>query len=156
MSSHLSSQQVAEWVGGKRNRKAETHLRDCPACQAEINHFEATLGQFRSSLREWSAEQFNPNVLIGTDWQKSQPKTTLPKLGWALLLLAVYLAASLLLHRSETHQPIVVRVATISDSALLKQVDQDVSRTVPSPMEPLVNLVSWDGSSSQGTENNGQ
>jgi hypothetical protein len=33
------------------------------------------------------------------------------------------------------------------DTALLNQVDREVARTVPAPMQPLLQLVAWDGNS---------
>ncbi len=32
----------------------------------------------------------------------------------------------------------------VTDAALLKQVNSELSRDVPGPMEPLTKLVSWD------------
>jgi hypothetical protein len=42
------------------------------------------------------------------------------------------------------HESIPPR-AVLSDDALLQRVDQQVSRTVPTSMAPLAQLVSWDG-----------
>jgi hypothetical protein len=33
-----------------------------------------------------------------------------------------------------------------ADSLLLERIDSSISRAVPEPMEPLVNLVAWNGS----------
>jgi CO/xanthine dehydrogenase Mo-binding subunit len=42
------------------------------------------------------------------------------------------------------HEPVD---SAASDAALLMQVDAEVSRTAPAPMEPLAKLVLWDVSS---------
>jgi hypothetical protein len=52
-------------------------------------------------------------------------------------------------HFGEKHQPEQIAVtspadATVSDAALMDQVDAAVSETVPSAMAPLTDLVAWD------------
>ncbi len=153
MNSHLTPQQISEWMGGERSREAEMHVRACAACQAEVDRFEAALSQFRSSVREWSAEEYNPHFPAGTDWDKAQQRNVSAGWRWAVLAILSCVAAVLFLHRSEAPPQPIVAKTTVSDAVLLKQVDQDASRTVPGPMEPLVNLVSWDGSSAPGSKN---
>jgi hypothetical protein len=41
-----------------------------------------------------------------------------------------------------------------ADALLLEQVDAEVSRAVPRPMEPLVKLVSWDFTSTDERDEN--
>ena len=41
-----------------------------------------------------------------------------------------------------------------ADAVLMRQVDREVSQTVPDAMEPLMGLVSWDGATAdEGTPN---
>jgi anti-sigma factor RsiW len=144
MSSHLSKEQILEWMLGDRSRQAEEHVRICAACRDELTRFEATLTHFRGSVRQWSAEQFHAE----TRYQVSKiiPRLALQKLSYAVAVLAFLVCATLSLVLSRRQPPLPE--AAVADSALMKQVDQAVSRTVPGPMEPLMQLVSWDGSSS--------
>lgn len=151
MSSHLSKEQISEWILGDRSPQAEEHVRICVVCRNELSRFETTLTHFRGSVRQWSAEQFH-----GNRYQVSNtiPRLTLQKLSYAIAVLAflVCAALSLVLSRRQPSLP----EAVLADSALMKQVDQAVSRTVPGPMEPLMQLVSWDGSSSPESSSEGQ
>jgi anti-sigma factor RsiW len=155
MNSHLSREQMAEWVGGERSRATEAHMRTCAVCQAEAEQFQNALAQFGSTLREWSAEKYHPSSQLQSARKQAQPSYGLAGWNWAALAVIICAAMGLFLQQSQTRKPtpIATETAAISDAALLKQVDQEVSRTVPSPMEPLVNLVSWDGNNSAATGN---
>ena len=144
MSSHLSKEQMSEWMLGHRSCQAEEHVRICAACRNELTRFETTLTHFRDSVRQWSAEHSH----VDTRYQVSKtiPRLTRQKLSYAVAVLAFLFCATLSLVLSR-RQPSLPETA-LADSALMKQVDQAVSRTVPGPMEPLMQLVSWDGSSS--------
>jgi len=52
MNSHLSSDQICRWLAGERGTEEHRHLRDCPACQAELDQFQHTLTGFRISLEQ--------------------------------------------------------------------------------------------------------
>jgi len=144
MSSHLSKEQMSEWMLGDRSRQAEEHVRICAACRDELTRFEKTLTHFRRSVSQWSAEHSHADARYQVS--KTIPRLTLQKLSYAVAVLAFLVCAtlSLVLSRRQPSLP----EAALGDSALMKQVDQAVSRTVPGPMEPLMQLVSWDGSSS--------
>lgn len=49
MNSHLSEDQIAEWVAGEPNTAAERHARECSQCAAEVLRTQRALGLFRES-----------------------------------------------------------------------------------------------------------
>jgi hypothetical protein len=49
MNSHLTEDQISEWIAGGRSREAEQHLHDCPECTAQIGATQKSLLLFRDS-----------------------------------------------------------------------------------------------------------
>jgi anti-sigma factor RsiW len=145
MIAHLSSEQLAEWIAGQPSLMVAQHVRDCPACRAELADFRETLGEFRGAVRAWSEDQAgkyrenavrsNPSALREPRSRTALNRMVSHQLAWALLIAAVCIVASFVLPRP------VGRKAPGSDAVLLNQVDTQVSRTVPSSMEPLMKLV---------------
>jgi anti-sigma factor RsiW len=160
MIAHLSSEQLAEWIAGQPSLMVAQHVRECPACRAELADFRETLGDFRGAVRAWSEDQAgkylenaacsNPSALrepvsrlalnrlalnrMGLNRMGLNPMVS-HQLAWALLLAAVCVVASFILPRPAADE------AFGRDAVLLNQVDAQVSRTVPSSMEPLMKLV---------------
>jgi anti-sigma factor RsiW len=138
MITHLSSEQVAEYIVGYPSPIVAEHLRDCPACRAEVVNFREALGDFRWAVHSWSEEQASqyqasaapatPAVVPARWWTPSH------QFAGALLVAAICVIASFVMPR---HPEKVLS----SDAVLLSQVDAQVSRTVPSSMEPLMKLV---------------
>ena len=137
MNRHLSSQDVCAWLAGSHTPELQQHVTGCAVCQAELARLGQALTQFRGSVRHWSEQQHIAGVTL------QAPAGAWRHLRWACAVMVACLVISLsVLWRS--NQP-AAGGATAADAALLAQVDQQVSRAVPSPMEPLMNLVSWEG-----------
>ncbi len=134
MNAHLSSEQLSDCVLGQPGPIVERHVEHCPACRAELANFREALSEFRGAVRAWSADQANA-VVAAASVPDPHSRTPSHQLAWALLLAVVCAIASFVVpwHGGEK--------ATNSDAALLNQVDAQVSRTVPSSMEPLMKLV---------------
>jgi hypothetical protein len=101
------------------------------------------LTHFRGSVREWSDQQLRSEPARAR-FLVSRPGAG--RLAWALAAVAVcILMISLMLFpRQSRPQP---TESAAMDALLLKQVDAEVSSAVPSSMEPLTRLVSWDSNS---------
>ena len=137
MNRHLSSQDVCAWLAGRHTPELQQHVLGCAVCQAELARLGQALTQFRGTVRHWSEQQHNGAVKLTPSagaWRR---------LRWACAVMAACLLVSFsVLWRG--NQPLAGD-APAADVALLAQVDRQVSRAVPSPMEPLMNLVSWEG-----------
>ena len=146
MSTHLTSRQISEWIVGDRSREAELHIRTCSLCQEELSQFEASLKGFRSSVRYWSEGQLPPPAL--SQERRNPVRSWMMGLCWAaaVIILCVYIG------RLNYHPASQLQTAA-ADTALLAQIDREISRTVPGPMEPLTQLVSWDVNSSASVNN---
>jgi anti-sigma factor RsiW len=108
------SEHVTDWIGayhdgelrGARLRQVESHLRDCAACQAELDALSAlsTLLQEESAMPPGTApERFVAQVRLRTRPQAPPGLTRARKAGWLLLSgalgLWVFLQAILILSR---------------------------------------------------------
>lgn len=151
MNQHLSSEQVSRWIAGERLPEQETHLRNCPQCAAEIERIGATLKLFGGAIRRLSTQE---SARIPQSVAQMMPVRSfwpLP-LRWGAALAALLIAVGIPFYRNamnERHQREIAK----ADAALLEQIDAEVSRAVPAPMEPLVNLVAWDSSNTRGGDN---
>jgi hypothetical protein len=150
MSQHLSAQQISQWMIGERTPLEEQHVRECPACGAELARLEGSLELFRGSVRHWSDLQVRvPRPLTPTRGSRGYPARPLP-VRWALIAAALLVLAAVPIYRNAQERQRQAEIAR-TDALLLEQVDAEVSRAVPRPMEPLVKLVSWDFSSTDGS-----
>lgn len=133
MTVHLSSEQLAEYVLGQPGVVAARHVEQCPVCRAEVGCFRESLGEFQGAVRAWSDEQADIAAAIPADTSEHRVWKPSHQLAWALLLAGVCVIASFVVPRNPQQAS--------SDVVLLNQVDTEVSRTVPSSMEPLMKLV---------------
>lgn len=138
---HLTQEQVSAWMLGERSAKVQEHVRSCSACQSEVLLLGTTLLDFRSSVREWSQEHASPNVIPLSAAMRDR-LVTFNRLCLATAAVVVCILVGLTLR---TQPPGTSPVNAISDKALMSQMDEEISRTVPTAMEPLVQLVAWQG-----------
>lgn len=127
MNSHLSSEQICRWIAGERGEQAAGHLRECPACQAELDQFQIALSGFRSSLEHSPA----PPIRLGRAGQ------TLPR--WILATAALSLIVAAPVYWKARQQRDAEQAQ--ADQRLLERVHAGLSRTVPASMEPLMELI---------------
>jgi hypothetical protein len=143
MKSHLTSEQISEWVLGARSRPATRHIHSCAFCRKEVRRMEETLVLFRSSVRNWTECQVDPHFQIQFD--RVEPRSGIAfRATWAVTALVLCVLVSMAVHRGDRQGEPGVKDG---DTALLNQVDREVARTVPAPMQPLLQLVAWDGNS---------
>jgi hypothetical protein len=151
MNQHLSSEQFARWMAGERTVSEELHVGQCEECGAELARLEAALGLFRGSVREWSEQQ------SGAGLQKTWRVERSPRvfvLRWAVMVAALSMLVWAPIYQGAKEKQRKAELAR-ADAALLEQVDAEISRAVPEPMEPLIKLVAWD-SASTNQKNRGE
>ena len=128
MNSHLSLEEIYQWLSGERREEVEEHFRDCPACKAEMQQFQIALAGFRSSLEQAPV----PAVSY------SRVRHTLPR--WILATAAVLLLVATPVYWNARQQHAAEQAK--SDELLLERIDASLSRSVPASMEPLMQLIS--------------
>ena len=135
MMPHLSSEQLSECVCGWPSPLVARHIEDCAACRAELAEMRETLGNFRTGVRAWSEQRAATLATPETAVVRADPRGTPRQLAWALAIAALCVVASFVLPRRQNEN------TAARDAALLNRVQAQMSRSVPSSMEPLMKLV---------------
>jgi hypothetical protein len=98
MKSHLSEEQLSEWIAGQSGGEAEWHLRECPECAAEVERTRKALLLFRDS-----------GYQCAEYWTEQPPIRRARKVGgWvpvAVAISAAMLTIVVTLHRSPVREP---------------------------------------------------
>jgi hypothetical protein len=139
---------------GQHTPQEEHHVRECPECSAELARLEGSLSLFRGSVRQWSDRQ--SSVPDPAAWKAAPMRTGFagqPRL-WALVTAMALMLAVVPIYRNAQEKQRQAELAQ-ADAVLMEQVDDQLSRAVPAPMEPLVKLVPW-SSEENNTEEGGK
>jgi hypothetical protein len=163
MTNHLNHEQLCDLllanhasslpVNLREIERSREHIRDCHICAAELSMLDHSLSLFRSTADAWANYEWHnhQSLLQNRSLKPSASSNGLlaffarPAI-WATAAAVALLAAALpiTLHylpdSSKTAAPAaVVRTTNTSqsDEALLEEIDQTLSSTVPTPMQPL-------------------
>lgn len=128
MNSHLSMEEICRWLAGESGGELEERIRDCPACQAELEQFQNALAGFRGSLEQAPV----PAMRL------ARAKHMLPRWVMAAAALSVIIAAPV--YWNARQQQAAERAK--ADQLLLERINAGLSRSVPASMEPLTQLLS--------------
>jgi len=142
---HLSTWEQEEYVIDQPTPQMLRHLAECAGCRTAVEQLQHGVTGFRSAAVEWSAASLaaRPQQLPMAAARR-RPAATL-RWAFAAVVPLVLLVLLLPLHRSSPRP--AHPAAEISDDALLEQVDEQLSVTVPASMESLTHLVSTESSS---------
>ena len=144
MSQHLTPQQIAEWIGGERTADAQEHLQECARCAAEVDRFNESLALTRSAVRGY-CQQVQPELWPAAPLQRRRPLEGAFRWRLAMATAALLTIAAIPIVRYMKPAPPAepqASVSHLSDDALLRRVESDLSRSVPTPIEPLAKLMS--------------
>lgn len=138
MMPHLTAEQLAGYLAGETDAGAEPdgmverHIQECAVCRAEVAAFREALAEFRGAVHAWSEEQ--AEALVGPSSVDRRFWKPAHQFACALAIAAVCVIVSVVSWHGR-------EIAARRDGMLLDTVDTQVSRSVPSPMEPLLRLV---------------
>jgi anti-sigma factor RsiW len=153
MTEHLSGQRIAECAGGGRAPGEQRHLRECAQCGAEVARLESALGQFREAVRGWSDGQSEQALERARAARRRPPRVWF---RWPVLAAAALALSLAVVPVYRTVRDRQRAAQALADAQLLEQVDREVSESVPSPMEPLSQLVSWNSASQDSSQGSTQ
>jgi anti-sigma factor RsiW len=155
MSEHLTERQILECVAGTATAARPRHLEQCARCAAEVERLNGAVRGFAAAV-----DQAPVPPAPRLDWAEAVRFHPAPP-AWRLAMaaLALVLVAIPLMFRfhfpprngneiAAIHQQQLERER--ADAALLEQVESAVSRPVPQPIEPLVQLVAWGSNTNSG------
>ena len=148
MSAHLSSEQISRWMAGDRTPEASQHMRECAHCAAEAARLGALLGEFRSSVIAWSAVQKGAAAPGGWMPPGHRGRSARGALRWALAATALALMVTVPICKNASDRRREAETFR-ADTRLWEEVNAQVSRPIPAPLEPLMKLVAWEPSTDQ-------
>ena len=128
MNSHLSLEEIHQWLSGERLDEVEDHLSECRACKLELHQLRSVLAGFRSSLEQ--------SPVPAVSYSRVRP--TLPRWILATAALALLVATPVYWNARQERAEEQAR----ADELLLERIDASLSRSVPASMEPLMQLIS--------------
>jgi hypothetical protein len=147
MNEHLSPEDISRWLAGERSSELQRHIGECDECSARLDRRESALAEFRGAAHDWSAAQSASAPPIA--WLP--PARRLAQ-RWILAAASLVILVSASTYWQHSRQQ--TRAAEMARAdALLVQVDAEISRAVPQPMEPLVNLVTWGSGPTDESQN---
>ena len=137
MNSHLSDDQITEWVLGTSDEPVLRHLETCHACSAEAEELRSTISSFHDAVHAtaqgdqsfWRNQQlaFRERV-SANDWYPLH-------WAWLVAMVMVLITAIFLTRTPNVPQNYSSEDA---DDALLKVIQGDLSRGVPQALAPAV------------------
>lgn len=138
---HLNEEAISRWTAGERDAAAAEHLRTCPECSAAIAGIEAVFSGFRRAAQVWA--ESCPQSLAPLNWraaaEASRRTWTAPR-RWAAVAATIVLLAAFPAYRSYSRHQAAERAR--ADAVLLQEINEDITRPAPEPLEPLIQLVS--------------
>lgn len=143
---HITSDEISRWIAGDRCGKVEKHLQLCPVCKNEVSAFQSALNDFRSAVHGWSDQSRTADTvtIVKVRQQISFHGNSWNWLGFVAATIFICAAIHFNGQRAPERRQADVAKALASDADIMKQVDTELARTVPTSMEPLTRLVSWD------------
>jgi anti-sigma factor RsiW len=166
---HLTGEQFGELLARSANSPqpsdllAETHLRTCEQCSAELASLRESLALFREASTAYADRELRllPPWRIPVRHHVAQPAY----FAAAAILLISLIPMQMAHHRSHPPNPaaavgsVVVAAgdqAAESDDALLEDVSSEASASVPTPMQALDNPGVATESSAESTDTSDQ
>jgi hypothetical protein len=147
MNSHLSSEQLERALAGRPAPEVVQHLKKCARCNEDIAATGALLAGFRNAATG-AAEEYRRLA-------PARASKRMPRMAWALAAAALFVGvgAPLAVHHRNAGRVITGEVAAtqpaISDEALLENVQDDLSASVPKSLLPLANTSTKDSATAQ-------
>jgi len=140
MISHLSSEQISRLLAGDAMPEEEQHAGNCAECERELSRVRETLAVFRHSVQQWADENGATRVPASEFLRNESSAWRKGPVRWALVAAAIIILIVVPLYKNvrERHRD----ADTSEDAILLEQVNAHLSRTVASPMEPFMQLLS--------------
>jgi hypothetical protein len=137
MSKHLTEEQFATCFVEGASGAAWEHLAECSACQSELDRLGSTVSSLRHAIRNRVDNQVPSSV--------AQPAPVRrPKVAWAAAVAATLILGTLPLLLRKPQEIAVNTAEETSPEVLMNAINLHLSRTMPSPMEPMLSLIPSD------------
>jgi hypothetical protein len=147
MNNHLSQEQFARCFVGSGTHEEQQHVLSCSQCNTELEQFGNAVSSLRLGIRE-HVDAHNPTpIVLPSGLQR------IPRMRWALAAAAVLLLGTAPFLIEKPREEVIAEVQTESPEApeeLMEAISVHLSRTIPSPMEPMMFIPSEDSIAEAG------
>jgi hypothetical protein len=138
MSGHLSKDQISKLLSGQATAEERGHSQVCDRCRQQVTQLAETLSILRESVRHWASE--SKGAAVPADFLRSRPGA--PRFRQARRIAAAAVLAMIVLSPLYWKVPVSPRkTSDAEDAILLEQINAQLSRDVPAPMESFMNMV---------------
>jgi hypothetical protein len=144
MSSHLSQDQLSMCILDRATPEEQLHGRECPECSAELARFRDPIATFRTAMQDWSDRENVPRLADVSVFLSRGHRGGNPVWQWmpvAMAVMIVVLTAVPIYVQQRKLQQTQAEEAARRDALLMDAVNVHLSRTLPTPMEPIMALV---------------
>ena len=138
MSGHLSKDQISKLLSGQATAEECSHSQVCDECRQQVTQLAETLSILRASVRHWASER--KGAAVPADFLRNCPAA--PRFRQFRRIAAAAVLAMLVLVPLYWDVPVGLRkTSDAEDAILLEQINAQLSRDVPGPMESFMNMV---------------
>ncbi len=163
MTQHLTHEQICDFILDPPPESAPSaaHLAACAHCSAQLATLNASLRHFQEASRSFAEREIARRPIVLTLPRRRNIMAMPAYLAAAALFLGAVFIPLHLHHPAAPPPPSPVAAvpvsaqSTESDEALLEEINQDLSASVPSPMQPLADPTA-DASSATSAQGSNQ
>ena len=145
MSGGMSEEKISRWLAGELAPWDERHMAECPECRAELARMETALSGFRGAVKEWTARQAGAERPGSLRFERARRAQAVRRANWALAAAATVLMLAVPAWKDARDKRLAAEAAQ-ADALLLERVNLQVSRPVPTSLEPLLKMFASEGS----------
>jgi hypothetical protein len=139
MRNHLSSDQFSALTVRAATEDEWRHIDACAECAAKLDRMKDAFSFFRDSVQQWAKANEASVVPNSATVPSRSSSVKFLQLRWAVLTAALILLIALPIYkRANDHR----KAEALEDAMLLEQVNEQLLRRVPEPMEPWMRLLS--------------
>jgi hypothetical protein len=133
---HLSSEQISNWLLGECDAGAKQHFDSCLKCREDVARLEQGLLEFKGAVHEWADQ---PIALRIPARRPSLKWAAAAATAMAVALLPMYLNVRSAQHEAQVAAELAAERA--NDALLMRHIESHLARSVPQPMEQLMELM---------------
>jgi hypothetical protein len=140
----MSEETISRWLAGERAPGDERHMAECPECRAELARMETVLSGFRGAVNEWTARQAGSERPASLRLEQARHAQAVRRASWAVATAATLVLLAVPAWKDARDKRLAAETAR-ADALLLERVNFQVSRPVPTSLEPLLKMFASEG-----------
>jgi hypothetical protein len=145
---HLSSEEISSVVAGI-SISEEAHVHECADCAQEVERLANMLSLFRGSVREWTDRLDHSEFPVREAVVSRVRRSRAPhraSMAWVVVAAAFAAAVAIPMYQDSREQEVQAqakRDAQLRDAQLMDDVNEQLSRSGPLAMDPLMRLMAF-------------